>query len=45
MMEHKEGMEKREGHPIAIVPEASVVPSGVVRLTELEESGWSYLRP
>ena len=41
----KEGMEKREGHPIAIVPEASVVPSGVVRLTELEESGWSYLRP
>ncbi len=41
----KAGMEKKEGHPIAIVPEASVVPSGVVRLTELQEAGWSYIRP
>jgi intracellular sulfur oxidation DsrE/DsrF family protein len=39
------GMEKKEGHPIAIVPEARVVPSGVVRLTELQEEGWTYLRP
>jgi uncharacterized protein len=39
------GMEKREGHPIPIVAEASVVPSGVVRLNELQEQGWSYIRP
>lgn len=41
----KKGMEKAEGHPISIVPEASIVPSGAVRLMELEEQGWSYLRP
>ena len=41
----KEAMEKREGHPIAIIPEATVVPSGVVRLTQLQEQGWSYIRP
>ena len=41
----KKGMEKREGHAISIVPEATVVPAGVVRLTELQELGWSYLRP
>jgi uncharacterized protein len=41
----KEGMEKKEGHPIAVVSEAVVVPSGVVRLMELQEAGWSYLRP
>jgi uncharacterized protein len=38
-------MEKREGHPIPIIPEATVVPSGVVRLTQLQEQGWSYIRP
>ncbi len=41
----KAGMEKKEGHPITIVPEASVVTSGVVRLAELQEAGWSYIRP
>jgi uncharacterized protein len=41
----KQGMEKHEGHPIAIVPEASLVPSGAIRLMELQESGWSYLKP
>jgi hypothetical protein len=40
-----QGMEKREGHAIAIVPQAKIVPSGVVRLNELEEQGWSYIRP
>jgi len=39
------GMEKKEGHPISIVSEATVVPSGVVRLNELQEQGWSYIRP
>lgn len=39
------GMEKKEGHPIKIVPEARIVPAGVVRLTELQEQGWAYIRP
>jgi len=41
----RQAMEKHEGHPIAIVPEARIVPSGVVRLMNLEEQGWSYVRP
>lgn len=41
----KEGMEKKEGHPISVLSEAVIVPSGVVRLMELQEKGWSYLRP
>jgi uncharacterized protein len=41
----RKGMEKAEGHPIAIVTDATVVPSGVVHLMELEEQGWSYVRP
>jgi hypothetical protein len=41
----KQGMEKREGHPITILPQASIVPAGVVRLMELQEQGWSYVRP
>jgi uncharacterized protein len=38
-------MQKKEGHPIPIIPEATIVPAGVVRLTQLEEQGWSYIRP
>lgn len=41
----KQNMEKSEGHPIEIVKEASIVPSGVVHAMELQEKGWSYLRP
>lgn len=41
----KEGMEKKEGRPITIIPQAALVPSGVVRLMELQEQGWSYVRP
>jgi uncharacterized protein len=39
------GMEKREGHTITIIPQAKIVPAGIVRLTQLEEEGWSYIRP
>jgi len=39
------GMAKKEGHEIKIVPEAHVVPAGVVRLTELQEQGWTYIKP
>jgi len=41
----KQGMEKAEGHAISILPDATIVPSGVVRLMELQEQGWSYVRP
>ena len=41
----KLGMEKTEGHVISVLPEATIVPSGVVHLTELQEQGWSYVRP
>ncbi len=40
-----QGMEKREGHKITIIPQAGIVPSGVVRIMQLEEQGWSYVRP
>lgn len=38
-------MEKNEGHPLSLVDGTQVVPFGVVRLVELQEAGWSYLRP
>jgi intracellular sulfur oxidation DsrE/DsrF family protein len=41
----KQNMEKAEGHAISILPGASIVPSGVVHLMELQEQGWSYVRP
>ncbi len=41
----KQGMEKREGKPVTIIPQAGIVPSGVVRLMELQEQGWTYVRP
>jgi len=41
----KMGMEKKEGHSIPILAEAVLVPSGVVRVMELQEKGWSYIRP
>jgi uncharacterized protein len=41
----KKGMEKTEGHPVPMVPEASMVPAGIVHLSELQEQGWSYVRP
>jgi intracellular sulfur oxidation DsrE/DsrF family protein len=41
----RQGMEKAEGHAIPILAEATVVPSGVVHLMELQEQGWSYVKP
>jgi len=38
-------MEKEEGRKLTFIPEATIVPSGVVRLMELQEQGWSYIRP
>ena len=41
----KQGMEKAEGKAVPIISDATLVPSGVVRLMELQEQGWSYVRP
>ena len=41
----KKGMEKAEGKPVVLIPEAVIVPAGVVRLMERQEEGWSYIRP
>jgi uncharacterized protein len=41
----RQGMEKTEGKEVPILSEATLVPSGVVRLIELQEKGWSYVRP
>jgi hypothetical protein len=41
----KQAMEKREGHAITIIPQAGIVPSGAVRVVQLQEDGYSYLKP
>jgi len=38
-------MERNEGHPIPILAQAGVVPAGVVRIMELQEQGYSYVKP
>ena len=35
----------KENKELSLVPEAHVVPSGIVRIVELQEQGWSYVRP
>ena len=41
----RENMGKAEAKTIPLVAEATLVKSGVVRLMELQEKGWSYVRP
>lgn len=41
----RDAMKKAEGKEIPLVTQAKVVPAGVVRLMELQEKGWSYVRP
>ena len=41
----QENMRKAENKDIPIVPQAQVVKSGVVRVMELEEQGWTYVKP
>jgi len=38
-------MEARAGMAVPLMSEAVVVPSGVVRLIELQEQGYAYVRP
>jgi intracellular sulfur oxidation DsrE/DsrF family protein len=39
------GMQSRSETPIVILDEAQMVPSGAVRLIELQGEGYAYLRP
>ena len=41
----RQAMEKTEGKAISVVSDATIVPSGVVHIMELQEHGWSYVRP
>jgi uncharacterized protein len=41
----QERMQKAENKEIPIVPQAQVVKSGVVRVMELQEQGWTYVKP
>ena len=36
---------KQENKSITLVPEARLVPAGIARIVELEEQGWTYVRP
>jgi len=36
---------RQESKPISLVPEAHIVPTGIARVVELEEQGWTYVRP
>ena len=41
----REKMQKAEDKDIPIVAQAEVVKSGVVRVMELQEKGWTYVKP
>jgi len=41
----QENMHKAENKDIPLIPEATVVKSGVVRVMQLQEQGWSYVKP
>jgi intracellular sulfur oxidation DsrE/DsrF family protein len=41
----QENMRKAENKDILLIPQAKLVKSGVVRVMELQERGWSYVKP
>ena len=41
----QQNMHKVENKEIPLIPEATVVKSGVVRVMELQEQGWTYVKP
>ncbi len=41
----QENMRKAENKDISLIPQATIVKSGVVRVMELQEQGWSYVKP
>lgn len=41
----RQAMEKTEGKTVPLIAEATLVPAGVVRLLELQEQGYKYVKP
>ena len=41
----QENMNKAENKAVPLVSQATLVKSGVVRVMELQEQGWTYVRP
>jgi uncharacterized protein len=41
----RDNMHKAESRDIPLVPQARLVKSGVVHIKELEEQGWTYVKP
>jgi uncharacterized protein len=41
----RENMSRAEDKQVPLITEASLVQSGVVRLMQLQEQGWSYIKP
>jgi uncharacterized protein len=35
----------QENKQITLIPEARLVPAGIARIVELQEQGWTYVRP
>ena len=40
-----EGMAKKLGHLPVLVPQAVIVPAGVLRIMQLEHAGFEYIKP
>jgi len=36
---------KNEGKELTLLPEAQLVPTGIGRIVQLQEQGWTYVRP
>lgn len=36
---------KQEGKEISLLPETHLVPTGIGRIVQLQEQGWTYVRP
>jgi uncharacterized protein len=41
----RDAMEKREGNPVPMISKVTMVPSGVVRLLQLQNDGYAYVKP
>src|SRR5579871_1522844 len=41
----QQNMSKAENKSIPIIPQAEVVKSGLIHIMELEEQGWTYVKP
>ena len=41
----RENMSKAESKDVPLIAEAKIVKSGVVRIMELQEQGWTYVKP